>query len=218
VIIIVDYGMGNLGSIRNMLGRLGLPAELSGNPDRIATAERIIIPGVGAFDQGMQNIAHRRLRKVLDHVALDLRRPVLGICLGMQLLGHASEEGKETGLGWVDAACRRFEPKADANGRIDKVPHMGWNYLHSTHPHPLLEGADADTRFYFVHSYHAVCDRPQDVIASSWFGAAPFTAALAHNNIAGVQFHPEKSHRFGMRLLQNFSRWQPKVGSSIAAG
>ena len=217
MIVVVDYGMGNLGSIVNMLRRLGIPAVLTGEAAKIEAAERVIIPGVGAFDQGMRNIRERGLRPVLDKVALELRRPVLGICLGMQLLGRASEEGNEPGLGWIEASCIRFQPKPQPDGRVDKVPHMGWNYLGATRPHALVEGADADTRFYFVHSYHAVCDRNEDVVASSWFGGGPFTAILARENVAGVQFHPEKSHRFGMRLLKNFSAWQPSANVAGAS-
>lgn len=211
MIVIVDYGMGNLGSIVNMLRRLSVPALLTSDPAKIEAAERVIIPGVGAFDQGMTKLAERGLRPVLDRVALELRRPVLGICLGMQLLGRASEEGSEAGFGWIAASCRRFQPKPNPDGRVDKVPHMGWNYLGAMQPHPLLEGADADTRFYFVHSYHAVCDHSEDVLASSWFGGGLFAAIVGRGNIAGVQFHPEKSHRYGMRLLKNFSTWQPSA-------
>lgn len=217
MIVVVDYGMGNLGSIVNMLRRLSVPALLTGDPAKIEAAERVIIPGVGAFDQGMKNIRERGLRPVLDKVVLELRRPVLGICLGMQLLGLASEEGSEPGLGWIEASCRRFEPKPRPDGHVDKVPQMGWNYLDAMRPHALIEGANADTRFYFVHSYHAVCARSEDVVASSWFGGGAFTAILARGNIAGVQFHPEKSHRYGMRLLKNFSVWQPSAQTAGAS-
>ena len=209
MIVIVDIGMGNTGSILNMFRKLRINATLSSEAAQIAAAERIIIPGVGAFDHGIRALRERNLCEPLAQAALVDHKPTLGICLGMQMLGRSSEEGVETGLGWIAASCRKFQPKPDSLGRADKVPHMGWNYLGDMKPHPLLAGADADTRFYFVHSYHVVCDQSEDEIASSWFGGAPFTAISGRGNIAGVQFHPEKSHRYGMRLLRNFSVWQP---------
>lgn len=208
MITVVDYGMGNLGSIINMFERLGIRARLSSSAKEIEAAERLILPGVGAFDQGMQQIRARDLRGPLDSAVLDQKRPLLGICLGMQLLGRGSEEGNEPGLGWISGAAKRFSPVPDQTGQTDKVPHMGWNYLTSA-PHPVLNDLGSDPRFYFVHSYHVVCDDARDVVAASWYGGAPFAAGIAHGNVIGMQFHPEKSHKYGMKLLQNFAQWQP---------
>ena len=208
VIVIVDYGMGNTGSIMNMLRRLGVGALLTSDPKKIVEAERLIIPGVGAFDQGITAITERGLRPPLDRVALELGRPILGICLGTQLLGRASDEGNKPGLGWIGAQSRRLKPAPEAN-RIAKVPHMGWNYAAPVREHPLFKDTQEDARYYFVHSYHVVCDRPEDVIATSWYGGETFASAIGRDNIAGVQFHPEKSHRFGMQVLRNFAAWCP---------
>lgn len=199
MITIVDYGMGNLGSILNMFKRIGVPAEIAADAATIAKAGKLLLPGVGAFDSAMSRIAERGLREVLDAKALQERVPVLGICLGMQLLTRGSEEGVQPGLGWLAATTRRFP----ANSPL-KVPHMGWNLARPQRPHALIEGLGDDTRFYFVHSYHVQADDPTDVLLRTEYGL-PFDAAVARGNIHGAQFHPEKSHKFGMRLLANFA-------------
>jgi glutamine amidotransferase len=199
VITIVDYGMGNLGSIRNMLRRVGASATISGDPAVLAESEKLLLPGVGHFDAAMQQIAERGLREVLDHKATVERVPTLGICLGMQLLTRGSEEGRLPGLGWVDAEVRRFPPD-----RGLKVPHMGWNEVTTTRPSPLTAGLGDDARFYFVHSYYVQVDRRDDAVLTASYGVT-FDAALEAGTIYGAQFHPEKSHRFGMQLLANFA-------------
>jgi len=200
MISIVDYGMGNLGSIVNMFKRIGVAAQITGDADELARARKILLPGVGAFDGAMQRIEQSGLRPILDHKALQERVPVLGICLGMQLLTRSSEEGERPGLGWIAASTRRFE----AGPRL-KVPHMGWNEVQVMRPHALTQGLPADARFYFVHSYYVTVDDPQDSLLKARYGTT-FDAAVSHRNIYGAQFHPEKSHRFGMQLLANFAR------------
>jgi imidazole glycerol-phosphate synthase subunit HisH len=198
VIAIVDYGMGNLGSIRNMLRRVGAASVVTGDPDEIAAASKVLLPGVGRFDAAMREIGVRGLRGVLDHMALERRVPTLGICLGMQLITRGSEEGDAPGLGWVDGFTYRFPD----HGRL-KVPHMGWNAVRCERDSALSANLPSDARFYFVHSYYVTTDRPHETILTGEYGIT-FTAALEARNIYGAQFHPEKSHRFGMQVLANF--------------
>ena len=200
MITIVDYGMGNLGSIENMFKRIGAAAAITSDLDKIAKAEKILLPGVGAFDNAMTKINESGLRAVLDSKALVERVPILGICLGMQLLTESSEEGTQAGLGWVAATTRRFPPLKGL-----KVPHMGWNVVTPTRESQLTHDLPAETRFYFVHSYCVHVDNDRDVILKATYGIS-FAAAVQHENIFGAQFHPEKSHRFGMQLLKNFVR------------
>lgn len=201
MLVIVDYGLGNLGSIANMASRLGAKPVVSSDPDVLREADKLIVPGVGAFDRGMQNLRERGLVDVLSQKALDERVPVLGLCLGMHLFTRGSEEGGEPGLGWLDADTVRF--KFAGNGGNLKVPHMGWNEVDDRRAHYLLDGGDAERRYYFVHSFHVVCSDPELVVGETMYGY-PFPSIVARDNIVGVQFHPEKSHRFGMALLRNF--------------
>lgn len=215
MIVIVDYELGNLGSIRNMLRRIGADGVISSNPEVIAGAERLVLPGVGAFGEGMDNIARLGLRAVLDRKVREERVPVLGICLGMQLMTRGSEEAGAPGLAWLDAETVRFrfapeaQVRAAAGGappdRVPRVPHIGWNTVEVVRTDSLFRGlaGDEDTAFYFVHSYHVVCRDESDVLAWTTHGYR-FASALQRGNVMGTQFHPEKSHRFGMRLLQNF--------------
>lgn len=198
-VTIVDYGMGNLGSIHNMLRRAGATSVISGDAAEIARATKLILPGVGRFDAAMQEIDARGLRSVLNHKALTERVPILGLCLGMQLLGRGSEEGARPGLGWVAAEARRFSP---AGGL--KVPHMGWNQTSITHHGRLAMDVPEDARFYFVHSYYMVVDEPTTATLTASYGVT-FVAAIEEGNIFGTQFHPEKSHRFGLQVLTNFT-------------
>jgi glutamine amidotransferase len=201
MMVIIDYGMGNLGSIHNMLRRLGTEAIVTSDHAAIQSARKLILPGVGAFDHGMENLARLGLIPVLNEAVLAKKTPVLGICLGMQLLSRRSEEGQLPGLGWIDAQTVRF--RFPENSARLKIPHMGWNFISPRTTHPLLEGLD-NPRFYFVHSYHVCCDCPEHVLATCRHGIE-FTAAVCKDNILGTQFHPEKSHRFGMALLKNFA-------------
>lgn len=199
MIIIIDYNMGNLGSIQNMLKKIGAPARISSSPEDILAAEKLILPGVGSFDHGMASLAGRGLLEPLNEVVCRRGRPILGICLGMQLLARRSEEGQAPGLGWIDADVIRF----DLAGSGLRVPHMGWNQVRQQQPCPLFDGMEAQTRYYFVHSYHVSCRNRDDVVTTTAHGLE-FVSSFRHGNIFGVQFHPEKSHKFGMRLLQNF--------------
>jgi len=198
MILILDYGLGNLGSIRNMLDHLNLECLISAERKDLEKAEKLILPGVGSFDTAIERIQGTPgLKELLDHKALVEKIPVLGICLGMQLLTNGSEEGQLPGLGWIPAATKRFP----ANGL--KIPHMGWNLVRPTGDHPLTRGFADEIRFYFVHSYYVEVADPAHSLFKCHYGL-DFDAAVGRDNIFGVQFHPEKSHRFGKQLLKNF--------------
>jgi glutamine amidotransferase len=202
MIAIIDYGMGNLGSIANMLRKVGAPNVISSDPEVIERADKLILPGVGAFDTGVKNLTDRKLIPLLNRQALQDKKPVLGVCLGMQLFARRSEEGQLPGLSWLDAEIIRF--KFDEDNVDLKIPHMGWNTLQVCQTHPLLAELDAHARFYFVHSYHLACADTRNVLAQTNYGY-DFPSVVMRENILGVQFHPEKSHRFGMNLLKNFA-------------
>lgn len=199
MITIIDYGMGNLGSVVNMLHHVEVECEVAGDPARIAGASRILLPGVGAFDAAMERIDATGIRPILDEKALRERVPVLGICLGMQLLTRGSEEGSRRGLGWIEADTHRLPSDLGL-----KIPHMGWNVAERTRPCPLTDRLEGEIRFYFVHSYYVQTENPEDTILRTHYGV-DFAAAIQRGNIMGAQFHPEKSHRFGMQLLKNFA-------------
>lgn len=198
MIVIVDYGVGNLASVGNMLRKAGGEAKVSRDPGEILAAEKLLLPGVGHFDHGMRMLNGSGLREPLDRFALELRRPVLGICLGGQILGKRSEEGVEPGLGWIDMTCNRFDTQPGI-----RVPHMGWNQIMRKKPSPLLDQMAEDARFYFVHSYRMSCVHFEDVLATAIHGAE-FVCAVQRANIMGTQFHPEKSLRHGLALMQSF--------------
>jgi glutamine amidotransferase len=201
VIVIIDYGMGNLGSVQNMLSRIAVASRISSDPKIIRTADKLILPGVGAFDNGVKNLNERDLISALEERVKTDGVPILGICLGAQLLTRRSEEGSLAGLGWVDAETVRFRFPV-GNDHL-KVPHMGWKEVAITRDNRLVTGFEETPRFYFVHSYHIRCNNQADITATACHGIE-FTAALCQGNVMGVQFHPEKSHRFGMRVLKNF--------------
>lgn len=201
MISIVDYGVGNLGSMLNMLRKVGAEAQLAATPEQLDTAVKIVLPGVGAFASGMAALRERGLVEPLRRKVLEDKVPLLGVCLGMQLLGRRSEEGNAEGIGLIDAEVRRLQPAPDSRC---KVPHMGWARLAPRRDSVLLRGLDARSRFYFCHSYHLVCGNDGDVLAGAAYGGE-FVAMIQHENMYGVQFHPEKSHRFGMALLHNFA-------------
>jgi glutamine amidotransferase len=199
-ITVVDYGTGNRGSIVNMLRRIGVACDVTDTPSGVAAATSLIIPGVGAFDAGMKNLESRGLVGPIREAALERGVPTLGICLGMQLLADGSEEGVLPGLSLIPGRARRFVQPAD--GPPIKIPHMGWANLEIARANRFL--SEGEQRFYFVHSYHVVCDVAEDVIAFANHGGR-CVAAFERRNILGVQFHPEKSHRFGMELLKTFA-------------
>jgi imidazole glycerol-phosphate synthase subunit HisH len=201
VIAVIDYGMCNIGSVLNMFRKVGLDAQGATAPGDLDAATRIVVPGVGRFDQGVRELRARGLWEPLDAAVRVRRVPVLGICLGMQLLLEASEEGELAGFGWVRGNVRRFLPGAD--GAAVKVPHIGWNRVACVRPSPLWQGLPADSRFYFVHSYYCQPADPAVTIGETEY-AGRFCAALQQGHVQGVQFHPEKSHVFGMQVLRNF--------------
>jgi glutamine amidotransferase len=202
MIAIVNYGVGNLTSILNMHRRLGVDAVISSDPEEIARAEKILLPGVGHFDSCMQNFNRSGLRPLIEKRALEERIPVIGICVGAQMMTRQSEEGKERGLGWIDADTIRFHlPSSDEL----KVPHMGWADVRFSNPAAdLWKGMPEEPRFYFAHSYHFKFDSEEYVSARTFYGYE-YVCAFYRENICGVQFHPEKSHRYGMRVIANFA-------------
>ncbi|HEX5872964.1 MAG TPA: imidazole glycerol phosphate synthase subunit HisH [Longimicrobium sp.] len=201
MIAIVDYGMGNLGSIQNMFRKVGAQAVVTADPAVIDRAEKLVLPGVGAFDHGMRNLAERGLVEVLNRKAMQERVPVLGVCLGMQLLTEHSEEGTLPGLGWIPGRTVRFDRSAHPGLH---VMHMGWNTLDWRADHPLLAELPPNPRFYFVHAYHVICRHDYHLLAHTTYGY-PFASAIADGNVVGMQFHPEKSHRFGMAVFHAFA-------------
>jgi imidazole glycerol-phosphate synthase subunit HisH len=201
---IIDYGVGNIGSIANMLKKVGEESVITSSLDQIEEAQKLILCGIGAFDDGMTKLAEMNLVPVLRRKVLEEKVPILGVCLGMQLFTHGSEEGNMPGLGFVEAQTRKFDFSIKSSGgRTLRIPHMGWNLVEQSKPSSLLSDMYPDPRFYFVHSYHVVMDDHQDVLLQSEYGFK-FTAAFEHKNIIGVQFHPEKSHKFGIKLYENF--------------
>lgn len=201
MIIIIDYGIGNLGSIQNMLKKIGSESAISSDVSEIKKADKLILPGVGAFDNGMENLKKMKLIPVLNEKILINKTPILCICLGMQLLSKKSEEGRLPGLGWIDAETVKF--KFDNQQIGLKIPHMGWNTISIKKRSMFFERIEDEARFYFVHSYHVVCSDKQNILAETNYGF-DFVSSIEKDNIIGVQFHPEKSHKFGMKLLKNF--------------
>ncbi len=202
MITIINYGLGNLGSVQNMLKRINVPCKISSDLNEIADAEKILLPGVGAFDAAISKIDELKLRDVLVKKAKVDKVPFLGICLGMQLLTRGSEEGELQGLDLVPAKTLKFvfEP-----GSPLKIPHMGWNFVRTNTPSKLTEHFTEDYRFYFVHTYKVVCDSDKNSILKTNYGG-DFDSAIQNNNVYGCQFHPEKSHKYGMHLLANFAK------------
>lgn len=198
---IVDYGVGNLGSILNMCKRIGMSAAFANEPDQIKEASHIILPGVGAFDAGMNALTQSNLRGILDEQVLEKKVPVLGICLGMQMMTQGSEEGSASGLGWISAIA--YKLKFDYASNV-KVPHMGWARPYLTNAGSLSQFIDENSKFYFTHSYGVQCQDSEDVLMRLDYGGCDFVASFEKNNIHGVQFHPEKSHRHGMNILRGF--------------
>jgi glutamine amidotransferase len=199
MINIIDYGMGNLGSIVNMFKKIGVQARISGKIDDLESADKILLPGVGSFDRAMERIEDLGLKSALNRHALEIKKPVLGICLGMQLLTRGSEEGSLPGFGWIAADTRRFPQMPGV-----RIPHMGWNSVQSVTPSPLTQNLYKENRYYFVHSYQVQVDMNENSLLKCTYGIS-FDAAIQNENIFGAQFHPEKSHKFGMQLLKNFA-------------
>lgn len=202
MIAVIDYDIGNLGAVANMLRRLGEVCEITADAGIVREATGIVLPGNGAFDSCVRALRSTGLMGVLERRVLEDRVPLLGICVGAQMLGCGSDEGSEPGLAWIDFRVRRLPDQPGL-----PVPHMGWESVSVIDPtHPLTRGLEPDSRFYFVHSYYMDAASVDDLLLRSEYGF-PFAAGVVRGNIAGVQFHPEKSHRFGKQLLSNFARW-----------
>lgn len=203
MIALVDYGSGNIKAIANIYHRLKVPHFIATTPDDVRRATKIVLPGVGAFDQTMQHLNDSGLKTALEERVRREKVPFLGICVGMQLLARRSDEGKLAGLGWIDADVKRFDDAAFTDSKTH-LPHMGWNNVDVIRRHRLLDGLNGDASFYFLHSYYVACDRSEDVLGETEYGGR-FHCAVGAGNIFGVQFHPEKSHHNGVRVLQNFA-------------
>ncbi len=201
-VVIVNSGVANVRSVANMLRRLKTESEISDDPSVVATADVLILPGVGSFDAAVRKFRERRLIDPLNEKVLGQGTPVLGLCLGMQLMGCSSEEGKEPGLGWIPGHLKKLSPESEDGTRI-RVPHMGWNIIGDREGCLLYDGMGDEVRFYFDHSYYFIPDAPENYCGTVEHGRR-FAAGIRSGNIFGVQFHPEKSHRFGLALFENF--------------
>jgi glutamine amidotransferase len=202
MVTIVNYGVGNITSFQNMFKRIGVEVVVTNEVSLIESATKIILPGVGAFDTCADMLAKSGLVQLLKKKAIQDCVPVLGVCVGMQLLFEGSDEGLLPGLGWIKGRVVKFDSSVFDKGL--KIPNMGWTDVQIKKPSLLLKDMYSDPRFYFVHSYHAVATEPEDILLEADHGYT-FTAAVQKNHIAGVQFHPEKSHKYGMKLLENFA-------------
>ena len=201
MITIVDYGMGNLGSVFNMFKKIGIASKITSDLDDIKTATKLLLPGVGSFDKAMYRINDSGIKKILDYKVLREQTPILGICLGMQLLTNSSEEGIEKGLGYINASAKKFS----FQDKKMKVPHMGWNLVEKSTSSLLTKDFEEESKFYFVHSYYVEVENQENSILKTRYGLE-FDSAIQHKNVYGAQFHPEKSHKFGMKLLDNFAK------------
>ena len=200
MIAIVDYHAGNIGSIKNMLKKIGHASQITSDATDIRKADKIILPGVGSFDYGMTKLAELGMIEALNEARIA-GKPILGICLGAQLMCKQSEEGKLPGLGWVDAVVTKFP--TNNNGRKFTVPHMGWDIVNIRKESKLFENVEMPARFYFVHSYYINCSQGEVVLTENTY-SVPYHSAFENHNIAGLQYHPEKSHKFGKQVLKNF--------------
>lgn len=197
-ITIIDYDMGNVGSILNMINFIGFKAKITNNPKEIMASDKIILPGVGSFDEGIKNLKKNKLIDIINEKVLIKKTPILGICLGFQLMTKSSEEGRLSGLGWLDANTIKFDSTKN------RIPHMGWNTINIQKNHILLNKLNKkETKFYFVHSYYVACNNSSDILTTTNYGLE-FTSSIQKENIFGVQFHPEKSHKYGIQLFNNF--------------
>lgn len=201
MITIINYGLGNVGSIQNILNRMRVPCRLGSSREDIIDADKLILPGVGSFDKGMHLLRERELVKPLEMAILDNRIPILGICLGLQLFLEGSDEGKMPGLGWIEGRAVRF--KINKGDLPLRVPHMGWNSIKNCRQNPLLTGLDDRDRFYFVHSFHA-SRLAEEVTVGQTTYKYDFPSVIAQDNIVGIQCHPERSHQSGVKILNNF--------------
>jgi len=199
---VVDYGSGNINAISTVYKNLNIDHQIIKNPSGLLECEKIILPGVGAFDATMLKLNSSGFKEVLDELVLNNGIPILGICVGLQVMGNESEEGMLEGLGWIPGKVTKFSTK-DIKSK-PKLPHMGWNTIADHNKHPLFEGVDCEIGFYFIHSYHFKCESEDNILSSSTYHYK-FTSSINFKKIFGVQFHPEKSHHNGIQLLKNFA-------------
>ena len=202
MITIIDYGLGNIRAFVNVYERLNIKTKVAHNAEDIKDATKIILPGVGAFDYAMKQLNASGMRDELDNKVLGEKIPVIGICVGMQILANSSEEGILPGLGWIDGEVKLFDTTKIPHKT--RLPHMGWNNINPVNGHDLLNGLDAQSRFYFLHSYYFVCHNENEIISTTEYGIS-YASAVNRENIFGIQFHPEKSHSNGIQLLKNFA-------------
>jgi glutamine amidotransferase len=203
MITLIDYGVGNIFAFQNVYKRLNIPTKIAKTQDDLADAKKLILPGVGSFDYAMAQLNASGMRVILDKLVLDKKIPVTGICVGMQMMGNRSDEGKFEGLKWIDAEILKFDENLIR--QRTKLPHMGWNDVAPIINHPLFIGLEKEAIFYFLHSYYFKCNNPTDSIAVSDYGLS-FSSDINKDNIYGIQFHPEKSHQYGEKLLHNFAK------------
>jgi glutamine amidotransferase len=198
----VDYGLGNVFAFLNVYKQLNIPAQIAKSASDLSDATRIILPGVGSFDHAMELLEESGMREKLDDMVRSHKIPILGVCVGMQILASSSEEGKASGLSWIKGRVRKLQ--AEDAGAPLRLPHMGWNDIRPLGSSRLFAGLEQDARFYFLHSYYFECEGQEAALATVDYGAQ-FACAVGSQNVYGVQFHPEKSHHYGARLLKNFS-------------
>ena len=201
MIKVLSYGSGNVKAITNIYKRLNVPCEIASTKEELMSAEKIIVPGVGAFDQTMLLLESSGMLDTLNSMVIDDQTPVLGVCVGMQVMANASQEGERPGLGWIDGDVREFDTSALTHK--PKLPHMGWNSISPQKQLPILDGIDIDKGFYFLHSYYFSCTNEENSLTTSCYGIE-FTSAVVSDNIYGFQFHPEKSHQNGITIFKNF--------------
>ena len=202
MITLIDYGVGNIFAFQNVYKRLNIPTKIARSSHDLMDAQKLILPGVGSFDYAMNRLNDSGMREKLDVLVLDKKIPVIGICVGMQMMGNRSDEGKEEGLKWIDGEILKFDEKLIQHRT--KLPHMGWNDVVPVNNHFLFNGLEKDAIFYFLHSFYFKCKNPIDTIATSEYGVS-FSSAVNNDHIFGIQFHPEKSHHYGEKLLHNFA-------------
>jgi glutamine amidotransferase len=200
---IINYGSGNIRAIANIYDRLNIPYRIADSPDQIRGAKKIILPGVGAFDETMSMLDQSEFRSVLDHEVLENKVPVLGICVGMQILAEHSDEGDLPGLGWIKGGVKRI--KKELLTAKPKLPHLGWNSVKTCRESAIFRNVDQERGFYFLHSYYFECQNKDDILSETYYGKV-FASSVQNGNIFGVQFHPEKSHNNGVSLLKNFAQ------------
>lgn len=202
MITIIDYGVGNIKAFLNVYKQLNIPARTATTAAEVESATKLILPGVGAFDHAMDRLNNSGMREALDEAVLNRKVPVIGICVGMQMLSASSDEGKLPGLGWIDGSVKKFDVTQIRD--ITHLPHMGWNDVKPVADVPLFTGLMNHARFYFLHSYYFECNKQEDILAVTDYGGQ-FACAVGSDTIYGVQFHPEKSHHYGIQLLNNFA-------------